>query len=512
MTILGRTSMGRANTFHEVLEPRQDEATISRMWQGIEARRKSASRDQRGASSAPAPQSLTESPSFRRLAPLAPSRAQAPGAASRSGWRRVALYSAAAVLVAAIILGVFQLFQTTTDALTLSSHQGMPENVAINEDTRFEFTDGSTIDATAQTRFDVLVNRSDAIEFALREGKMTFDVVPGGPRRWTIHSGAVDVVVVGTKFTVQRAPENVFVSVERGKVLVKGAQVPDGVQKLTASKSILVMNAPAPATPSLVPAKTGRTAVRQTEEPVTGDAISFAATPQFSRADDAFEKTASPKAMHCKTDLTTSHPAHIADARSHRTAPMSSDEILPLAGSGAGKPRGTATDTSDEDSHASTATLMWKQSATAGNYTAAYNMLPAFTFSRLNTPEWSVSDLFLLSDVARATHHYQQACKPLEEIVRRSDDATQTGLAAYSLAGLSADVLNQPLAGAAWYEQSLNAGLSRALQETALFRLIQIYEKHSPQKAMHFSDVYLREYPGGKHSVQINQIRSRVAH
>src|SRR5262249_52884406 len=77
-------------------------------------------------------------------------------------------------------------------------------------------------------RFDV---RLDA-------GGATFDVKPGGPRRWTVACGATRVEVVGTRFTVERAGAGVAVSVSRGVVLVRGPDVPNGVARLTAGERL----------------------------------------------------------------------------------------------------------------------------------------------------------------------------------------------------------------------------------------------------------------------------------
>ncbi|MGC4086658.1 MAG: FecR family protein [Polyangiaceae bacterium] len=100
--------------------------------------------------------------------------------------------------------------------------------------------DGSHIDLGPGSALEVLDNDASSFVCVLRRGRGSFDVKPGGPRRWRVEAGALSVEVVGTRFSVERSDERVNVDVEHGTVLVRGERVPDGVQKLTAGSHLLV--------------------------------------------------------------------------------------------------------------------------------------------------------------------------------------------------------------------------------------------------------------------------------
>ncbi len=100
--------------------------------------------------------------------------------------------------------------------------------------------DGSRILLGPGAALEVLDNDESSFVCVLRRGRGTFDVKPGGPRRWRIEAGPVRVEVIGTRFTVDRNKSRVSVEVDHGTVLVRGDRVPDGVQKLTAGSRIVI--------------------------------------------------------------------------------------------------------------------------------------------------------------------------------------------------------------------------------------------------------------------------------
>lgn len=102
-------------------------------------------------------------------------------------------------------------------------------------------SDGSRIELGAGARLEVLENSGSAFTTRLARGRITCDVVPGGPRRWTIETPLATVEVVGTKFTVERTDAGVRVDVERGVVLVRGERVPERVQRLGAGQSLDIL-------------------------------------------------------------------------------------------------------------------------------------------------------------------------------------------------------------------------------------------------------------------------------
>jgi len=101
-----------------------------------------------------------------------------------------------------------------------------------------ELSDGSAIEVARQSRLDVLNNDNQTFVTALGRGRATFEVNPGGPRRWIVEAGLVTVEVVGTRFTVTRSETAVDVEVHHGIVLVHGEGVPGGQQRLTAGQKL----------------------------------------------------------------------------------------------------------------------------------------------------------------------------------------------------------------------------------------------------------------------------------
>lgn len=107
------------------------------------------------------------------------------------------------------------------------------------------FADGSRLELSPATRFDVLRNDGRAFVTALRRGHTLFDVRPGGPRRWVVEAGLASVEVVGTRFSVSREGAAVAVEVERGIVVVRSELLPNGAVRLLAGQHVS-LRAPAP--------------------------------------------------------------------------------------------------------------------------------------------------------------------------------------------------------------------------------------------------------------------------
>jgi transmembrane sensor len=130
-------------------------------------------------------------------------------------------------------------------ALHLASGEAIASGIAVYRSPgNVAFDDGSRIAIDPGARLEPLDNGARAFGVLLASGRATFDVKPGGPRRWTIECGLFTVEVLGTKFTIERAPHRARIDVERGIVLVRGDHVRDGAQKLTAGQSIEVEEPP----------------------------------------------------------------------------------------------------------------------------------------------------------------------------------------------------------------------------------------------------------------------------
>ncbi|HEX4340054.1 MAG TPA: FecR family protein [Polyangiaceae bacterium] len=118
---------------------------------------------------------------------------------------------------------------------------GKPLGVTVattGESTTAHLADDSNIVLEPGTRLEPLENNGHALSLLVVMGHATFDVHPGGPRRWSFECGLATVEVVGTKLSIDRSPDALVVAVEHGVVLVRGDRVPDRVRRLRAGERI----------------------------------------------------------------------------------------------------------------------------------------------------------------------------------------------------------------------------------------------------------------------------------
>ncbi|MCB9603162.1 MAG: FecR domain-containing protein [Sandaracinus sp.] len=156
------------------------------------------------------------------------------------------------------------------ELLRLASDEPLPTRLVGD----LALSDASHVRVRDDARLDLLESTSRRVGLALRSGRARFEITPGGPRAWHVDAGEVSVHVVGTVFEVTRGSEGVTVEVERGAVLVRGAAVPDRVQRLEAGERLFVPSAVVEAEPE---------AVAPPRRPVWRDRASDA------RYDEAFE-------------------------------------------------------------------------------------------------------------------------------------------------------------------------------------------------------------------------------
>ncbi len=201
-----------------------------------------------------------------RLASLqAPIRKQMPGAFDEDaveriwngvGARRRAIARARArawaLGVAATLLLVFGVAWTRMRSvepgpLALSDGAAI---VALHGGRTYTLSDGSRIELADDATLATTTSSAHAFDATLRDGRAIFDVVPGGPRRWTIDAGLASVEVVGTRFVVDARADRVSVSVERGHVRVRTAT---GVKDLYAGEATEVTAAAPKPAPSAEP-------------------------------------------------------------------------------------------------------------------------------------------------------------------------------------------------------------------------------------------------------------------
>lgn len=194
------------------VEVEADEARLSRSWSAISARLHTNER---------------------------PTKASRPSMWQLGGVAGVGLSVAAAVVLWLGSPAPGPLVTTAGASLeaAIASTRGAASVVALS--------DGSEITTDEGTVLETLESSATRAAFALRSGRVRLSITPGGPRRWSVEAGLVSVEVVGTIFTVDRGENGVEVSVERGRVLVRGEGVPDGVRTLVAGEHLTVVE-PAP--------------------------------------------------------------------------------------------------------------------------------------------------------------------------------------------------------------------------------------------------------------------------
>ncbi len=143
----------------------------------------------------------------------------------------------------------------------------VPAGGAFESETKL--SDGSVLMPSPGTRVEVL--RSTNAEFATlqRRGRCRYSVTPGGPRKWTIETDLATVEVLGTIFTVDRSEEGLTVSVERGRVFVRGGS---RAETLGPGESFYVDAARA-ASPRSAGADSGAVEASHDEAPVGPDTV-----------------------------------------------------------------------------------------------------------------------------------------------------------------------------------------------------------------------------------------------
>ncbi|MBN2803784.1 MAG: FecR domain-containing protein [Deltaproteobacteria bacterium] len=124
--------------------------------------------------------------------------------------------------------------------LLISDGESLPAKYAASSDVNVDFSDDSNLKIKKGALLEVLDNSATSMRFSLRTGRVDFNITPGGPRKWIIDCGELQVEVVGTKFSIFRRKNSIDVQVLRGAVLVKSQLVTDGVQRLNAGDVLRV--------------------------------------------------------------------------------------------------------------------------------------------------------------------------------------------------------------------------------------------------------------------------------
>jgi len=154
--------------------------------------------------------------SFKLRQQAAPAR-RASQLRKRAAWATVGTLTIAAAAAMMIAL----VHEPARGPLNLAGGHALPNTLGARETPNvFDLDDGSRIVLAPETDAQIVANAPDQIHATLARGSATFDVRPGGPRRWIVEAGAARVEVLGTRFTVTRRANRVEVHVDRGVVAV----------------------------------------------------------------------------------------------------------------------------------------------------------------------------------------------------------------------------------------------------------------------------------------------------
>jgi transmembrane sensor len=171
--------------------------------------------------------------------------------------RRRVVLGGLALASAAACLAIITVARHDAGPLRFRDGRGLSVIDAPSEGAHVAFSDGSSVELGAGARFEPLESSGTTFLGVLRSGSASFEVRPGGPRRWQVECGLATVEVVGTRFSCEREPGRLRVSVQRGTVVVRGERVADRARRLTAGESLDVFEAsgaPTASTPSSVEA------------------------------------------------------------------------------------------------------------------------------------------------------------------------------------------------------------------------------------------------------------------
>jgi len=307
--------------------------------------------------------------------------------------------------------------------------------------TTFDFTDGSEVIVEPGARVETLDNGPTAFATKLASGAATFEVRPGGPRRWSVECGLMTVEVVGTRFRVERGAASARVVVERGTVLVRGERVRDRVQRVTAGESLEVTDTTASA------------------EPPPAPAASAAASTSTSSASTSTSATAQAQGV-APAPPSVAPPPPGAVPSVARVAPSAAGAAAgdPPSGAGAPSPAPSAS--------------AWRNLAREGDHADAYAALGSAGIAS-EAQVASVDDLLVLADVARLSGHPADAVAPLTRVVNEHAGDSRAPLAAFTLGRIQLDSLGRPAAAADAFARAIALGLPQSLREDAYARLVE---------------------------------------
>ncbi|MGF1468947.1 MAG: FecR domain-containing protein [Sandaracinaceae bacterium] len=393
-----------------------------------------------------------------------------------SSRRALAVGAALAAAGVLAVLGARLVLDPSAPDLRRADGQPLDAPLAPSAPDEIALSDGSVLHLGAGAR--VLPVRIDGRWAVLRQptGRVTYDIHPGGPRRWRIESGSVRVEVLGTRFVVDRTPARVRVAVERGRVAV----ATDGIRRELTAGDVLELpsGASAPARAAATAAAAPRPSADVTSPPAeeaSGDEA-LAGAPRVHASEAAEASTAGPDRGDTPRS-TTAAAARAPGSRGDRAAPTRPARRAPPP---------------------------WVLLARDHAYDEAFAHLGADGLRRASRGARSVDELFLLAATARLSGHPELAVDPLERLVRRHASAPEAAVAALTLGRLQLDALDRPRAAADSLETAARLGLPDHLAPVALARRVEAQRRAGrSDDARVLAAAYLERYPDGREAERL---------
>lgn len=344
---------------------------------------------------------------------------------------------ASAVVAALAVLGVVA--GLALRPATLEAGQRLTalaaQQVRVADGSRLLLAEGAVTQLETATDAEVVV--------LLEQGRVTFDVSKRPTRRFVVKADAVEVRVVGTRFTVEHVGAHVSVEVHEGIVEVRER---DAVHRLVRG------NTWASAAPSAERADAPTDAPQPTEAPP--DAV---AAPEPEVHADA------PPQVHALKEPTRESPP-----RPTRRPPTTRAE-RPASG---GAPGGGA----------------------------ALPPVPEVTAPPTpTTPEPSAADAFANAMRARSAGHVKEAIVGFQQVCERFPSSAYAPMSAFEWGRLALDGQDDPRQAARAFERTLELATSSSLIEDALARLTEAYARYDLGSCRRVQAEYLRRFPDGPH-------------
>lgn len=335
--------------------------------------------------------------------------------------------------------------------------------------TRLSFSDGSGVEIAAQTRVRLTELDSQRVGFTLESGKLVAEVNPKGKHVWVFAAGPYQVVVLGTKLSIDWQPsdETLRVAVTRGKVRVDGAQL-EGGRLVAAGESISISP---PAESANQQHVEGRAI-----QPAQGSSTERSASGELAgqrRASDTPAKRATQE----------QRPSRAVGSRRNATRgqPLTPEARKPLEGGSATQPD-------------------WAGLARRGEFAqalAAANQLGFDTLMQRVDP----SELLLLSDSARLGGSPAQSRRALIALRQRFPNHPNATVAAFTLGRIAHDMQGDPANAIGWFRKYLRSAPSGALAEGARGRMVRALSALGRKaEAQQAARAYLAHHPTGPYA------------